>query len=106
MSIQWSTRDAGRPEVRWGTEAGHFTASSQGSSVTYTREDLCDAPATTTGWIDPGFTNNAIMTGLQPGTRYYYAYGDEVGRCCRALVSPPSASILELDPQGHLGPST
>lgn len=89
MSIQWSTRDAGQPQVRWGTESGHYTASSRGSSVTYTRKDLCDAPATTTGWIDPGFTQNAIMTGLEPSTRYFYSYGDEVG-------SQSSASVPQL----------
>ena len=100
MSIQWSTMDAGQPQVRWGTEAGHYRASSRGSSVTYTREDLCDAPATTTGWIDPGFTQNAVMNGLQPSTRYFYSYGDEVGQLFLDLIHFACPS----DPQDCLGP--
>ena len=34
--------------------------------------------ANSTGFIDPGIYNTAKMTGLAPGTRYYYIYGDEV----------------------------
>ena len=34
--------------------------------------------ANSTGFIDPGIFNTAKITGLAPGTRYYYIYGDEV----------------------------
>ena len=78
MSIQWSTRDEGEPQVQWGTRSKSYSASAEASSLTYTRHDLCDAPATTTGWIDPGFTNTATMTDLLPSTQYYYVFGQEV----------------------------
>jgi hypothetical protein len=34
--------------------------------------------ANSTGFIDPGILNTAVMTGLAPDTRYFYVYGDEV----------------------------
>ena len=34
--------------------------------------------ANSTGFIDPGIFNTAKMTGLAPGIRYFYIYGDEV----------------------------
>ena len=41
---------------------------------------MCGAPANSTGWVDPGWLNYAALTGLQPGTRYYYAVGDPVSQ--------------------------
>ncbi|CAL8471735.1 g11277 [Coccomyxa elongata] len=76
MIAQWTTRDAGRPAVRWGREPGILTEQNGGSFSTYTRLQMCGAPANSTGWVDPGWLNYAALTGLQPGTRYYYTVGD------------------------------
>lgn len=78
MIAQWTTRDAGRPAVRWGGEPGSLGQENRGSFSTYTRLQMCGAPANSTGWVDPGWLNYAALTGLQPGTRYYYAVGDPV----------------------------
>ena len=80
MIAQWTTRDAGRPVVRWGRESGRLAQENGGSFSTYTRLQMCGAPANSTGWVDPGWLNYAALTGLQPGTRYYYAVGDPVSR--------------------------
>jgi hypothetical protein len=78
MIAQWTTRDAGRPVVRWGRESGKLAQENGGSFSTYTRLQMCGAPANSTGWVDPGWLNYAALTGLQPGTRYYYTVGDPV----------------------------
>jgi hypothetical protein len=77
--VQWATRDAGRPEVRWGEQPGNHTHRAAGHSVTYTREEMCGGAASGTGWFDPGMLHGATMGALQPSTKYYYKYGDEVG---------------------------
>lgn len=78
MMVQWVTRDAGRPRVRWGTAAAALDHSADGSSTTYTRADMCGPPANTSGWMEPGWLHAAVMAGLAPSTRYFYQYGDEV----------------------------
>lgn len=47
-----------------------------GTSMTYSIADLCGAPATTDGWVEPGNLHTALMTGLKPSTRYFYKYGE------------------------------
>lgn len=49
------------------------------TSSTYSRSDLCGAPANGMGWRDPGFFNEALITGLRPGgSRIYYTFGSDV----------------------------
>ncbi len=85
-TVQWTTRDFGRPEVAWGTTASALSAHAAGSFLTYTVADMCGAPANTTGFISPGALNYAIMAPLMPSTQYYYRVGDPV---CRALTPKP-----------------
>ncbi len=78
MLIQWTTKNSSAPEARWGLQSGKYTAKAAASSMTYTKEDLCGAPANAQGWLDPGTLHKALMTDLQAGQRYFYIYGDEV----------------------------
>lgn len=78
LIAQWTTRDAGRPVVRWGRVAGRTDQENGGSFGTYTQLQMCGAPANSTGWVDPGWLNYAALTGLQPGMRYFYTVGDPV----------------------------
>lgn len=75
---QWTVRDFGKPVVRWSTASGNGQRENNGSFLTYTRLQMCGAPANSTGWVDPGALNYAAMTDLQPNTRYYYSVGDKV----------------------------
>ena len=50
----------------------------QGSTATYTINNLCSGIAQGTGYFDPGSIHTANMTGLTPSTRYYYIYGSDV----------------------------
>lgn len=77
VAVQWTTRDRGTaPQVQWGTQPGDYTFSADATITTYTREEMCGAPANGTGWFDPGKFHYAVMTGLDPGKRYYYRFGD------------------------------
>jgi len=78
MRVTWSTQEAGAPVVRWGTAPGQYLSKASGTSSTYTAADLCAEPANGMGWKTPGMINTALMTGLQPNTRYYYVVGDPV----------------------------
>lgn len=79
VMAHWVTRDAGsRPSVRWGAQPSDLAATAAGRSLTYGRGDMCGPPANTTGWFEPGWLHAAAMAGLQPSTRYFYQYGDEV----------------------------
>jgi len=45
---------------------------------TYSAEDMCGPPANIVGaqnFMDPGYIYDALMTGLEPGRRYYYRVG-------------------------------
>lgn len=78
ISVQWLTRDAGTPTVKFGLSADSLTSSVTGYTSTYTRADMCGAAANSYGWIDAGTMNNVVVTNLTPSTTYYYAYGDPV----------------------------
>ena len=41
---------------------------------------MCGEPANSHGWKEPGFLQTAVLTDLEPSTKYYYRYGsDESG---------------------------
>lgn len=95
MLVQWVTRDAGTPYVTWGTSPGkHDAGSSSGlPPLTYTRQDVCGAPANGIGYMDPGVMQRAVMSGLQSGQRYYYVVGDKDADTWSAefsFVAPPA----------------
>ena len=92
MLIQWTTKNSSAPEVRWGLKSGTYTAKAAATSITYTKEDLCGAPANAQGWLDPGTLHKALMTDLQAGQRYFYIYGDEV---CHSEVHHISCSAIK-----------
>jgi len=77
MRVIWTTRDLGRPQVKWGKSSGKYKWSAEAETVTYGVEDLCGPPATTIGWREPGLFHAGVMKNLKPGQQYFYIYGDE-----------------------------
>ena len=95
LAVQWTTRDKGTspPTVQWSTSLlgdttpprdknsdtlkikNALSNNATGVSTTYARGDMCGPPANTTGWFDPGWFHYVIITGLDPGKKYYYRYG-------------------------------
>ena len=74
--VTWSVRDTFPGGVRWGLSEGSLTNSSNSAQQTFGPSDLCGGlTASTTGWASPGMINSAIISGLEPNTRYYYQVG-------------------------------
>ena len=49
----------------------------QAYSYSYSASDMCGSPAIDFGYRDPGLLHRAKLTGLQPGSTYYYTCGDD-----------------------------
>ena len=63
-------------------------------TVTYTRDEMCGAPATTVGFRDPGIFHTAVFSGLSPNQRVYYRFGDGAEGVWSAeysFLTPPEA---------------
>lgn len=80
LQVQWTTRDAQQPVVRFGPAGGGgalpFVVPA--ATATYRREDMCGEPATGLGFIDPGLLHTAVLLGLRAGAEYAYEVGDLV----------------------------
>ena len=72
MRVMFVTRDPIKSKVRFGTGEDDLQMAVDAKITTYSQNDMCDEPANSTGWRDPGFIHNAIMGGLSSGSRYYY----------------------------------
>ena len=44
---------------------------------TYDASYMCKDPANDTGFWAPGYMYDAVLKGLKPNTKYFYAYGTE-----------------------------
>lgn len=78
MRVTWNSpfSSSEAPTVMWGTSSGSYPNSASASTNTYSRADMCGAPANTDfGWFEPYYWQSAVMTGLIPGATYYYRYG-------------------------------
>ncbi|KAL6786044.1 hypothetical protein ACKKBG_A01170 [Auxenochlorella protothecoides x Auxenochlorella symbiontica] len=112
MLVQWTTRDVGEPFVRFGTAPDDLRFAIPATTETYSRREMCGAPASGAGWLDPGALHTAVMAGLTPDTRYYYVVGDAQGAphertsAPRSFLSHPgvgphlSVSVLGVADQG------
>ncbi|KAF5189822.1 Purple acid phosphatase [Thalictrum thalictroides] len=74
MKLTWVSGDNNPQQVQYGD------GKSQTSQVaTFTQNDMCSgdiaSPAKDFGWHDPGYIHSAVMTGLQPSSKFSYRYG-------------------------------
>ncbi|KAG5181266.1 hypothetical protein JKP88DRAFT_346667 [Tribonema minus] len=83
MRVSWvtGTPPAGvspSQRVQWRDVRSLSSTRERGAETsTYTREDMCDAPATTVGFHDPGLLHSAVMRGLEAGATYEYTISDQ-----------------------------
>lgn len=91
MKVMWVTLNASAPSVTWGQAGSEVSKTTSAVSATYTSDDLCGAPANSTGWRDPGLIHTAIIGPLEPDTRYHYVVGDPAYTWSEAFnfTSPP-----------------
>eukprot|EP00877_Chromochloris_zofingiensis_P010708 jgi/Chrzof1/5891/Cz16g19170.t1 len=92
MLVQWTTKNSSNPLVKWGSQAANLDSSTPAQSHTYTKAEMCGAPANSVGWVDPGVMHVAKLTGLTPGQMYYYRFGDEAwgfSDVASFLAAPP-----------------
>ena len=71
MALSWTSNDGATPAlVQLGAAPGDYSLGnfSAAEAVTYTEADSCGAPR---AYSFPGFFHHALLTGLQPATRYY-----------------------------------
>ena len=100
-NVQWTSRDAGTPTVKYGTQSGKYAGTVTGLSHTYNASTLCGHPANDTGYVAPGTFHNATITTV-PSTRYYYVFGDPVRGGALAATAcswPPGKTALGLPRQ-------
>ena len=99
MVVQWTSRSSVQPTVRYGSAPGQLQYVVPATTVSYTRDDLCGAPANAEGFVDPGSLHTAVMTGLEPGSRVFYTVGDQVGawgshfRAQRSKLTPQDCAL-------------
>ena len=61
--------------VKYGKSKKHLDMKATGKSWTYKASDMCGPDANSTGFTDPGYMYDVLLTDLEPVTRYYYSYG-------------------------------
>lgn len=77
MTVTWTSGydiDEAVPFVEWGLP-GAATMRSPAGTLTFTRNQMCAAPARTVGWRDPGFIHTSFLKDLWPNTVYSYRMG-------------------------------
>jgi hypothetical protein len=94
----WSPSDgvSNNAALVWGTSPDKLTSIATPSATTYTRSDMCGAPATTMGWQEAHYWLSANITGLIPGSGalIYYSFGDAInGFSAPVAFTPPPASV-------------
>nr|XP_043614817.1 probable inactive purple acid phosphatase 27 [Erigeron canadensis] len=89
MTVTWTSGyniDEATPFVAWGLKSqqskqspfavkGQRPLLSPAGTLTYHQNSMCDSPARTVGWRDPGFIHTSFLKDLWPNTKYFYRMG-------------------------------
>ncbi|EGG14718.1 hypothetical protein DFA_10978 [Cavenderia fasciculata] len=93
IRIMWISGTNDQPFVQYGLSPSQLYYTSTGTSVTYTIDQMCAAPANDpNNWRDPGYFQDVVIDNLTPSTTYYYRVGSKnSGMSVQTyqLVSPP-----------------
>lgn len=80
MAVTWTSGydiDEALPFVEWGLKNRHQTRSPAGT-LTFSRNDMCGAPARTFGWRHPGYIHTSFLKELWPNSEYTYKLGHQL----------------------------
>ncbi|CAK0904996.1 unnamed protein product, partial [Prorocentrum cordatum] len=81
MLVQWTSLAAESPAVQWSAQrsgAPYQSMVAASTNLKYGSEDLCGAPASREGYLDPGFQHAAALawpSNAEPGTKIFYRFG-------------------------------
>ncbi|XP_066919291.1 uncharacterized protein, partial [Clytia hemisphaerica] len=75
MRVMWNSAYVSGAVVKYGLTKDLKMSNTNVKASTYQAWDMCAPPANTTGFWDPGYQYDVLLTGLLPNRRYYYAYG-------------------------------
>jgi acid phosphatase type 7 len=75
------------------------------TSSTYTRDDMCNSPANSTGWFEPGMIHSVVLDNLIEGEVYNYTFGDDSAlyRFPQQFSLPSSSYPLQFVAFGDMG---
>ena len=100
--LQWTTRDEGAQSARWGTQPGQYMAEANVlTTTTYTAASMCGGVANSTGYIFPGVFHRASLSGLEPGTQYFYTFGSNVSPNVGDDRAFPCMCVWKTGPERH-----
>lgn len=76
MRIMWNSAEVSSGlVVKYGLTKELEMSETKFIAKTYQASDMCAPPANTTGFWDPGFIFDVLLTGLKSNTQYFYSYG-------------------------------
>lgn len=107
MLLQWTSLNYSNPQAQWGKKANKYLYTALSNVTTYTQSEMCGPPASESGWADPGMLHQALLTNLEPSTRYHYRVGDPVSnsrhsRACSQAVVDTSMRLSPCPPSNGL----
>lgn len=78
FKLLWSSATSTKPVVKFGFTSGDYSNVVDATTKTISRDQVCGAPANTTGWFDLGLIHEALLTGMldAPSRNLYYVFGD------------------------------
>ncbi|BBN00281.1 acid phosphatase type 7 [Marchantia polymorpha subsp. ruderalis] len=75
ITVTWTSdygQDEAMPLVKWGLLDDKERTLTAAMTVTFSRDDMCGAPATTVGWRSPGYIHTGHLKELWPNKKYFY----------------------------------
>jgi len=79
FKLLWSSASSSAPVLRWGVKSGEYTNTVAASTRSFSKSDLCGAPATTIGYRDLGLVHTAELVGMKAlaNQQVFYSFGDK-----------------------------
>jgi len=78
MRVMWVSGEVTKPAVvKYGLDKELSMEEYEYIIHTYTADNMCQAPANSTGFTHPGYVYDVVLRNLKPNTQYYYSFGSE-----------------------------
>ncbi|KAF1744001.1 hypothetical protein MXB_5311 [Myxobolus squamalis] len=99
IRITWVSGSSLKPFVKYGKSFLNLNMMESGTSSTYTEDDMCEPPATTFGYIAPGFIHTVVIKNLEKDMTYFYKCANSKTESATfSFKSPKTSGISERNP--------